>query len=83
MAGVPLKPTSPKAQEVLDREVGLFLGGKSTGKGHGDAGAVLSPGDMLPNEADRRTWCNTLAKKLMPPWAVPAPSITFVCGICF
>lgn len=83
LAEVPLEPTSPKAQEVLDREVGLFLGGKSSGKGRGDAGAVLSPRDTVPNEADRHPQCHTSAKKLMPPWALPAPSITFVCRICF
>lgn len=74
---------SLKAQEVLGREAVLFLGRKSTGKGRGDAGAVLSPGDTVPNEVGRHTQRNMLAKKLLPAWAVAAPSITFVCGICF
>lgn len=83
LSEVPLKPTSPKGQEVLKREVGLFLGGKSAGIGHEDDGAVLSLGDVVPNEVNRRTQCNVLAEKLTPPWAVPAPSIAFVCRSCF
>lgn len=34
-AEVPLKPPFPKAQEVLDREVGYFLEGRAQAKGMG------------------------------------------------
>lgn len=75
LSEVPLEATSAKAKEVLGRKVGLFLRGNSTGKGRGAAGAVLFPGDTVPTGVDRHTQCNKLAKRLMPPGAVPAPSI--------